>query len=317
MIDDESRNLINEILIEQIKKIEEQIKKPIEDPIEKPIEEQIEEPIKKIEKPSIKRKKIENLPFTPISNIQYHYVINCIRLYFIEKGLIECCLQQKFPILSSCDESFKHTHQFLLEYELLQNDKISGYFCVNNSNIEHTNSIPTVEFVINGDIHVLESFIQHLLVYLCYNNISEYTIKDYSYITNKLNANVNYLSNTVKQKIYTKFGPVFLLKNYPFNTAVHWTIKGNITDNTYNKLVTILSGYESITSYEISSDKNDMLNQFNSMSYNTHLGNTEDVNEELNQYLSQLFVTRSYGKMFILEIITSMIKERLIPDCFM
>ena len=295
MADDESRDLIKEILIEQIELIEQ---------------------IHKI-KPSIKRKKKENLPFTPISNLHYHYVINCIRLYFLEQGLIECCLQHKFPILSSCDESFKYTHQFYLEYELLRNNNITGYFCINNLNIENTNSVPTVEFVIYGDINVLETFIRDLLVYLCYHNKSKYNIKDYSYITKKLNTDVNYLSNTVKQKIYTKFGAVFLIKNYPFNTDAHWTIKDNKTNKTYNKLVTILSGYESIISYEISSNKNDMLDQFNSMSYNTHLGNTNDVNEELNQYLSQSFVTRSYGKMFILEIITSMIKEKLIPDCFL
>jgi len=289
------RDLINEILITIIESIES---------------------VQKIEQKEsiIKRKKIVNTPFTPISNKQYHYVINSIRLYFIEQGLIECCSQDKFPILSSCDESFNTTHQFYLEYELLNNDSVTGYFCVNNLNNEHTNSIPTVEFVINGDITVLEIFVRDLLVYLCYHNISKYNIKDYVYITDKLNTQVNYLSNTVKQKIYTKFGAVFLLKNYPFNTSVHWTIKDNITNKTYNKLVAILSGYESIISYEISSNKNDMRNHFDSMSYNTC---SEEINRELEQYLSQSFTTRSYGKIFALEIIASMIKERLIPDSFL
>lgn len=293
MIDDELRDLINGMLIT--------------------IEESIES-IQKIKEPIKKDNKIVNPPFTPISNKQYHYVINCIRLYFIERGLIECCSQEKFPRLSSRDESFKNTQQFYLEYELLQNASVTGYFCINNLNIEHANSTPTVEFVINGNIDVLETFIRDLLVYLGYHNISKYNIKDYSYITTKLNTPVNYLSNSVKQKIYTKFGAVFLLKNYPFHTTVHWTIKNNIINKTYDKLVAILSGHESIISYEISSNKNDMRNQFDSMSYNTY---TDEVNNELEQYLSQSFTTRSYGKIFTLEIISSMIKERLIPDSFM
>jgi hypothetical protein len=47
--------------------------------------------------------------------------------------------------------------------------------------------------------------------------------------------------------------------------------------------------------------------------------NRDDVgiHAELDQYLSQSFITRSYGKIFTLEIITSMIKERLIPDVYL
>jgi hypothetical protein len=125
---------------------------------------------------------------------------------------------------------------------------------------------------------------------------------------------VNYLSNTIKQKIYAKFGATFLLKNYPFNTAAHWSIQKNINNNTYNKLVTILSGIESIVSYEISCNTDDMRNQFHK---NNHLFNNADVSAELDQYLSQSFITRSYGKIFTLAFIDSMIKERLIPDFYM
>ena len=125
--------------------------------------------------------------------------------------------------------------------------------------------------------------------------------------------NINYLSNTIKQKIYTKFGATFLIKNYPATSPAHWTIKKNYVNNTFNKLVTILSGIEAIISYEISTNKHDMRNQFNN---NRHLCNSDDMNAELDQYLSQSFITRSYGKIFTLEIITSMIKERLIPDFY-
>ena len=55
MTNHESRDLITEILIEQIKKIE-----------------QLEQ--------REKRKKPAKLPFNPVSNNQYHYVINCIIL---------------------------------------------------------------------------------------------------------------------------------------------------------------------------------------------------------------------------------------------
>ena len=291
MINHESRDLIQEILIELTEQLEQKEQK-----------EQLEQR---------KHRKHQKPPFNQVSNKQYHYVTNCIRFFLIEKGLFECCSQHKFPILSLRNE---YTNQLYLEYELLQHSNVTGYFCVSNVNIEHANSIPSVEFVINGDITVLETFTRDLLVYLSYSNISNYVVKDYSYITTKLNRNINYLSNTVKQKIYTKFGATFLLKNYPSNTTAHWTIKKNINNNTYNKLVTILSGIEAIISYEISANKHDMLNQFNT---NTYLSNSADVNAELDQYLSQSFITRSYGKIFTLALIDSMIKERLIPDFYM
>lgn len=301
MTNHESRDLIKEILIEQIEKIEqrEQLEQRVQ--IEK---------IEKIE-PRVKRTNSVKQPFNRVSNNQYHYVINCIRFFLIEKGLFECCSQHKFPILSLHNE---YTHQLYLEYELLHKSNVTGYFCITNVNIEHANSIPSVEFVINGDIHVLESFTHDLLVYLCYPSISNYIVKDYSYITTKLNMNVNYLSHTLKQKIYSKFGATFLLKNYPSNTAAHWTIKKNITTNTYNKLVTILSGIESIVSYEICTNKHDMRYQFNN---NAHLCNSDEVKAELDQYLLLPFITRSYGKISTLALIDSMVKEKLIPEFYM
>lgn len=303
MTNRESRHLIQETMqdiIEQIESVEQ---------IEFIMEEMEEMEEMKSTEPLIKRNKLTNPSLTnptfkPVSNKQYHYVANCIRFYLIENGLIECCSQSKFPILSS------GAHQLCLEHELLQNPDGAGYFCVTNVNTENPDSAPTVEFVIKGDIIVLESFIHHLLIYLGYHNISKYTIKDYNYITTKLNMDVNYLSNYVKQKIYNKFGAVFLLKNYPTNTTAHWTQKTNF-NNTYNKIVTILSGMEAIISYEMSSAKHIMRNQFKSSS------DTVDENDELDQYLSQTFITRSYGNIFTLEIIDSMIKERLIPDGYM
>ena len=315
MTNHESHHLIQEILIEQIEKIEqrEQIEQILIEVIE-----QITQHTKR--KTSTKRKNAIKPPFYQVSNNQYHYVTNCIRFFLLEKGMFECCSQHKFPILSSLDESSINTHQFYLEYELLKNSKVTGYFCVTNVNIEHANYIPVVEFVIKGDIKVLESFTHDLLIYLGYPNISNYIVKDYSYITSKLNMNINYLSNTIKQKIYNKFGATFLLKNYPSNTPAHWTIKKNSVNDTYNKLVTILSGIESIVSYEISSNKYDMRNQFNNMPYKTYFHNafnSDDVNAELDQYLSQSFTPRSYGKIFTLSLIDSMVKERLIPDFYM
>jgi hypothetical protein len=297
-------------LIEQIEQIEQLEKREQKEQLEQILIELIEQ-IEQIEQRAhIKYKKPVKPPFHQVSNKRYHYVISCVRFFLIEKGLFECCSQCKFPILSSHNE---HTHQLYLEHELLHNSNVTGYFCVTNVNIEHANSIPAVEFVINGDIHVLESFTHDLLVYLCYPSISNYIVKDYSYITTKLNMNINYLSKAVKQKIYAKFGATFLIKNYPANAPAHWTIKKNYVNNTYNKLVTILSGIESIISYEISTNKHDMLHQFNN---NGHLCNSADMNAELDQYLSQSFITRSYGKISTLALIDSMIKERLIPDFY-
>lgn len=281
MTNHESHHLMKEIIQNMIEQLE-----------------QREKPLKRKQSPFLKH------PFNPVSNKQYHYAVNCIRFFLIENGLIECCLQSTFPTLSS------GAHQLYLESELLQNPDVTGYFCVTNVNIENPHAIPTAEFVIKGDVQVLESFIHNLLIYLCYHTISKYTIKDFSYITTKLNMDVNYLSNTIKQKIYNKFGAVFLLKNYPLNTTSHWTTKTNV-NNTYNKIVTILSGDEVISSYEISSDINDMRTQFHTCN------EFEEDNDELDQYLLQSFITRSYGKISILSLIDSMVKERLIPDSFM
>jgi len=293
-------------------------------------------PIKFIDINKINSNKINNLCK---KNRQYHYVMNCVKFFCLERGFFECYVENEISIFSSWDDPFKiktfkynnnvvpftQSNQIHLEYEMLKNPNRPGYFCITNiyDNSENSlSSYPIIEFILKGNMTALEIFEKELLMYLDYDKKFNCNEKDYSYISKKLNRNVSELSNDVKLKIYEKFGPVFLLKNYPEYVNMHWTTKKDLNYNTYNKIVVLLSGIEVIESYEKNTDKNEMLTNFKTLEnglYSKKLFESfgeKQVKEELDNYLTNNFFIRSVGKIYIDRLITSMLKEGLIPELF-
>jgi aspartyl/asparaginyl-tRNA synthetase len=213
-----------------------------------------------------------------------------------------------------------------LEYELLTNPSVNGYFCVSTSYRYEPNPIPgrhaiifpMFEFELKGDLQDLENLEKDLLVYLGYKTVEGGDYEDVAdyYQTKDIN-------HEIEQKIYADRGPVFFLKNFPEYTSPFWNMKRDLEKGTANKIDVILSGMETIGSAERSVDVEDMVARFKTISDGGYAQilydkfGKERVDGELNEFLQHKFITRSGGGIGITRLISSMLKEGLIPPEFL
>jgi aspartyl/asparaginyl-tRNA synthetase len=286
-----------------------------------------------------------------INSEHFHYVVNKLRSFFIEKGFIECHTQNRLSILAACEDpstinSFQYlnekyplpqTGQMWLEYELLTNPKNPGYFCVSTSYRNEPNPIPgrhdfifpMFEFELKGDLQELERMEIELLQYLGYTVQSQESLSTTT--SENIYPNMNYeemanqkgvqdLTHDHEQEMYRDYGPVFFLKNFPEYTSPFWNMKRNSETRTANKIDVILSGMETIGSAERSCDIQDMRNKFYNISSGLYAKTIfnhftkERVEKELDEFFQHDFITRSGGGIGITRLISSMLKEGLIPE---
>lgn len=271
-----------------------------------------------------------------INTKHFHYVINKLREFFIAKGYLECHTQNRLSILAACEDPttiktydynnkvypLPQTGQMWLEYELLTNPDVPGFFCVSTSYRYEPNPIPgrhalifpMFEFELKGDIEELEKLEKDLLVHLGYKTCEEGNYMDVAKYYNTTDITHEY-----EQKIYKDKGPVFFLKNFPEYTSPFWNMKRNVENGTANKIDVILSGMETIGSAERSVDIKDMISRFKTISDGEYAQilydkfGKERVNGELDEFLKHHFITRSGGGIGVTRLISSMLKEGLIP----
>ena len=272
-----------------------------------------------------------------INTKHFHYVINKLRDFFITKGFLESHTQNRLSILAACEDPstiktfdynnkiypLPQTGQMWLEYELLTNPNANGFFCVSTSFRYEPNPIPgrhalifpMFEFELKGDIIALENLERELLVYLGYKNFEEGDYEDIATLYGTKD-----ISHEIEQKLYNDKGPVFLLKNFPEYTSPFWNMKRNSEKGTANKIDVILSGMETIGSAERSIDISDMVHRFKTISDGEYSQILYDkfgkdrVDGELNEFLKHNFITRSGGGIGVTRLISSMLKEGLIPE---
>jgi aspartyl/asparaginyl-tRNA synthetase len=272
-----------------------------------------------------------------INTKHFHYVTNKLRDFFINKGFLESHTQNRLSILAACEDPstiktfdynnkiypLPQTGQMWLEYELLTNPNTNGFFCVSTSFRYEPNPIPgrhalifpMFEFELKGDIIDLENLERELLVYLGYKNFEEGDYEDVAAVYKTKD-----ISHEIEQKLYNDKGPVFLLKNFPEYTSPFWNMKRNSEKGTANKIDVILSGMETIGSAERSVDISDMVHRFKTISDGEYSQILYDkfgkdrVDGELNEFLKHNFITRSGGGIGVTRLISSMLKEGLIPE---
>jgi len=277
-----------------------------------------------------------------MSNIdteKFHYVVNKLRTFFINKGFLECHTQSKLSILAACEDpstitTFNYTNckyplpqtgQMWLEFELMRNPNHPGYFCVSTSYRNEPNPIPgrhdlvfpMFEFELKGDINELEKLERELLEYLGYGKSESFPSGDYEDIAKKYDTYE--LHHEHEQRLYKDNGAAFFLKNFPEYTSPFWNMKRSSDKHTANKIDVILSGMETIGSAERSCNMEEMVERFNNISngmyantlYN-HFGK-ERVQGELDEFFNLKFITRSGGGIGLTRLISSMTKEGLIP----
>jgi aspartyl/asparaginyl-tRNA synthetase len=221
-----------------------------------------------------------------INTKHFHYVVNTLREFFIQRGFFECHTQNRLSILAACEDPstirtfdynnkvypLPQTGQMWLEYELLKDPSVFGYFCVSTSYRYEPNPIPgrhalifpMFEFELKGNINELENLEKDLLTYLGYKNICDF--KEGNYLDVAKTYDTQDISHEVEQKLYNDNGPVFFLKNFPEYTSPFWNMRRNEDNTTANKIDVILSGMETIGSAERSIDVDDMVNRFKTIS---------------------------------------------------
>ena len=99
--------------------------------------------------------------------------------------------------------------------------------------------------------------------------------------------------------MWNDYGNVVLLKNFPYHTSPFWNMKKN--GDISNKVDVILAGMETIGSAERSCDKDEMREQFMTISGGEYAGilyskfGRERVNAEMDKFLDRDFFPRFGG----------------------
>ncbi len=272
-----------------------------------------------------------------IDSQKFNKVVNSLRHFFLKKQFVEVHTQNRLSILAACEDPFNvqtfnyngniwplpQTGQMWLDYEILKNPDVAGYFCLSTSYRMEPNPVegrhdiifPMFEFEFKGDMNELIELQKELLLCLGYNKDKFYE-NDYKKIAEEFNTTE--LEHEHEEKLYTDKSPVAFIKNFPEFTSPFWNMKRNKNDDTSYKVDVILSGMETFGSAEREVDVEVMRNKFNTImdgKYKDKLYQlfTENrTSEELEEYLKLNFIKRSGCGIGITRLIKSMEKENLI-----
>ena len=282
-----------------------------------------------------------NQPYKSSLNIETHgydYVIDKVRSFFKSRNFIEAATQQRLSILAACEDPFNvgtynyagqcwplvQTGQMWLEYELLKNPDVEGYFCLTTSyrlekkpiQNRHDLIFPLFEFEMKGGIDKLIELEKDLLEYLGYKRDLCFE-ESYANLANLYK--VKELEHEHEQKLYDDLSPTFFIKDFPEFTSPFWNMKRDSKNKTVNKVDVILSGQETIGSAEREVCKEVMRERFNNIMEGTYrdklfeLFGKERTLGELDDYLDFDFFERCGGGIGITRLMRSMKLENLIP----
>ena len=273
-----------------------------------------------------------------INSCDFSEVIQKLRDFFIKKGYVEVHTQNRLSILAACEDPFTvstfnyvnevwplpQTGQMWLEYELLKNPDVPGYFCVSTSYRNEPNPVkgrhnlifPMFEFEMKGGMEELIKMEEELLLHLGYD-ASKFVKGKYLDVATEYNTKE--LENEHEMRLYEEKTPTFFLTDFPEFTSPFWNMKRNddITKGTANKIDVILSGQETIGSAERETDKEIMLDRFKKIMNGGYkekmyeLFGEERTMDELEDFLKFNFFKRSGGGIGVTRLIRSMKLEGL------
>ena len=219
-----------------------------------------------------------------INSEKFNQVVKKLRTFFWSKNFVEVHTQNRLSILAACEDPFNvqtfeyanktwpliQTGQMWLEYEILKNPDVAGYFCLTTSYRMEPNPVPgrhdiifpMFEFEFKGDMNELIELQKELLVYLGYDKSSFY-VNNYKSIAEEFGTTE--LEHEHEEKLYTDKSPVAFIKNFPEFTSPFWNMRRNSDDDTSYKVDVILSGMETFGSTEREVDKDVMRAKFESI----------------------------------------------------
>lgn len=260
------------------------------------------------------------MPVTPIDPREYDFAIDRLRIFFRSKGFIEAPVQQQVSILAACEDprtimdftfggeswALPQTGQMLLEYYLLTNPDVPGYYCISTSYRNEPDPIPgrhdrifqMFEFETHGDMQRLLELEIELLTYLGFGSKGTFLYMDYVGTATVLG--VEEITAEYEEKIWQEMGyNIFFLSHFPQYTSPFWNMKklGDVA----NKIDVILYGMETIGSAERSTNVEEMRDLFHTISNGMYAQmlyarfGKNRVEKRLENFLALPMITRCGG----------------------
>ncbi len=268
--------------------------------------------------------------------VAFSTAVNRLRDFFLKKGFLEVNTQDRLSILAACEDPdtvatyeyagevwpLPQTGQMWLEYELLTRPEAPGVFCVSTSYRAEKNLVPgrhkiifpMFEFESKGTMEDLRNLEIELLEHLGYGSREKFFHKQYDELASMYGTSD--ISHKEENKMVADFGSAVFLENFPIRTSPFWNMKKN--GDHANKIDVILSGNETIGSAERSSNREEMREQFHTISGGKYaeklytLFGKDRVEKELEEFLTLSFFPRYGGGIGITRIMDSMKKEKIL-----
>jgi aspartyl/asparaginyl-tRNA synthetase len=288
-----------------------------------------------------------------ISPKDFSDVTHKMRSFFQEKGFLEVHTQNRLSILAACEDPttvttyeyagqvwpLPQTGQMWLEYELLNNPGVPGFYCLSTSYRQEQNPVegrhelifPMFEFEMPGTFDDLLKMESDLCSYLGFKTDHgraplegiEFPGGNYLSMCGKYTASENILTNYHESLMEKEYGDVFFLTHFPYTTSPFWNMKkspvpGSTGGDVALKCDVIMGGMETIGSAERADDVDEMREQFHTISNGEYanllykLFGKERVLKELDEFLAHDFVPRFGGGIGVTRMISAMKKAELI-----
>ena len=258
-----------------------------------------------------------------------------LRSFFLDRGFQEVHTQNRLSILAACEDPttvatynyagevwpLPQTGQMWLEYELLNNPDVPGFFCISTSYREEKNItegrhdiiFPMFEFEFPGNIKDLEKMERELCQHMGFGNKHSIVDKDYLEWCEYFDLyDGEELTHKHEAEMCKKWqGRVCMIKNFPNYTSPFWNMRQN-GDGTAAKIDVIISGQETIGSAERADDPKEMRDQFMSISDGMYADllfekfGHERVEKELDDFLGLDFFPRVGGGIGITRLLHAM-----------
>ena len=288
-----------------------------------------------------------------ISPYDFTTVTHKMRSFFDERGFLEVHTQNRLSILAACEDPttvttyeytgnkwpLPQTGQMWLEYELLNNPDVPGFYCLSTSYRQEQNPVegrhemifPMFEFEMPGTFDDLLKMESDLCTHLGFktdhgraplDNI-DFPGGNYLSMCGKYTASDNILTDYHESLMYKEYGDVFFLTHFPYTTSPFWNMKKSpIPLSTGGKSAlkcdVIMGGMETIGSAERADDVDEMREQFHTISNGEYaqllynLFGKERVLKELDEFLQFDFIPRFGGGIGVTRMISAMRLANLI-----
>lgn len=259
--------------------------------------------------------------------------VNKMRQFFLQRNYLEVHTQNRLSILAACEDPktistyqysgkvwpLPQTGQMWLENVLLDNPEYEGVFTVSTSYRNEPNPVPgrhdmifpMFEFESKGSVKDLQNMQIDLLDHLGFEKTNgTYPEGNYVDICNRYDTDE--LDHADELRLEEDYGPVFFLKEFPFETSPFWNMRADFTTKTAHKIDVILHGIETIGSAERSTDKDEMREMFYTISDGEYKDilyrefSKERVDKELNEFLDRDFFPRYGGGIGVTRMIRAM-----------